>query len=52
MNFANIEENTPAYHREYDFFISKFASMCHASNSEVSKDARYAGLRGLRGSLI
>uniref|UniRef100_A0A8R1XLQ4 Uncharacterized protein n=1 Tax=Onchocerca volvulus TaxID=6282 RepID=A0A8R1XLQ4_ONCVO len=51
VNFANIEENTPAYHREYDFFISKFASMCHASNSETSKDARYAGLRGLRGVL-
>lgn len=52
VNFANIEENTPAYHREYDFFISKFASMCHANNSETAKDARYAGLRGLRGSLI
>ncbi|VDO33994.1 unnamed protein product [Onchocerca flexuosa] len=25
--------------------------MCHASNSETSKDARYAGLRGLRGVL-
>ncbi|VIO93757.1 Hypothetical 96.7 kDa protein C32D5.3 in chromosome II, putative [Brugia malayi] len=49
VNFANIEENTPAYHREYDFFISKFASMCYANNSETSKDARYAGLRGLRG---
>ncbi|VBB30779.1 unnamed protein product [Acanthocheilonema viteae] len=49
VNFANIEENIPAYHREYDFFISKFASMCHANNSEISKDARYAGLRGLRG---
>ncbi|KAM3719448.1 Protein EFR3 [Dirofilaria immitis] len=49
VNFANIEENIPAYHREYDFFISKFASMCHANNSKTSKDARYAGLRGLRG---
>ncbi|CAG9534710.1 unnamed protein product [Cercopithifilaria johnstoni] len=49
VNFANIEENTPAYHREYDFFISKFASMCHSNNSGISKDARYAGLRGLRG---
>ncbi|VDN33865.1 unnamed protein product, partial [Gongylonema pulchrum] len=50
VNFANIEENTPAYHREYDFFISKFASMCHAnSSSQNAKDVRYAGLRGLRG---
>uniref|UniRef100_A0A915PVY7 SGTA homodimerisation domain-containing protein n=1 Tax=Setaria digitata TaxID=48799 RepID=A0A915PVY7_9BILA len=51
VNFANIEENTPAYHREYDFFISKFASMCHANSSDTSKDARYAGLRGLREEL-
>ncbi|VDN04635.1 unnamed protein product [Thelazia callipaeda] len=48
VNFANIEENTSAYHREYDFFISKFASMCHANNKNY-QDVRYAGLRGLRG---
>uniref|UniRef100_A0A914RRY5 Uncharacterized protein n=1 Tax=Parascaris equorum TaxID=6256 RepID=A0A914RRY5_PAREQ len=48
VNFANIEENTPAYHRQYDFFISKFAAMCHSNQGEDAKAIRYAGLRGLR----
>uniref|UniRef100_A0A9J2P232 Uncharacterized protein n=1 Tax=Ascaris lumbricoides TaxID=6252 RepID=A0A9J2P232_ASCLU len=51
VNFANIEENTPAYHRQYDFFISKFAAMCHSNQGEDAKAIRYAGLRGLRGVL-
>uniref|UniRef100_A0A0N5AA46 Non-specific serine/threonine protein kinase n=1 Tax=Syphacia muris TaxID=451379 RepID=A0A0N5AA46_9BILA len=49
VNFANIEENTPAYHREYDFFISKFASMCFSNDPANAKAIRYAGLKGLRG---
>ncbi|VDK42174.1 unnamed protein product [Anisakis simplex] len=51
VNFAHIEENTPAYHRQYDFFISKFAAMCHSNQGENAKAIRYAGLRGLRGVL-
>ncbi|MFH4973809.1 hypothetical protein AB6A40_000518 [Gnathostoma spinigerum] len=51
VNFANIEENTPAYHRQYDFFISKFAEMCHSNQDGNAKAIRYAGLRGLRGVL-
>ncbi|VDM46756.1 unnamed protein product [Toxocara canis] len=51
VSFANIEENTPAYHRQYDFFISKFAAMCHSNQGTDAKAIRYAGLRGLRGVL-
>ena len=38
MKFANIEEDTPSYHRRYDFFVSKFSSMCH--NCVVDPDVR------------
>lgn len=51
VNFANIEENTPAYHRQYDFFISKFASMSYSNRGEDAKAIRCAGLKGLRGVL-
>ena len=27
VKFANIEEDTPSYHRCYDFFVSKFSAM-------------------------
>ena len=49
--FANIEEDTPSYHREYDFFVSKFSEMCYknGSNSEENKKVRMAGLSGLQG---
>uniref|UniRef100_A0A914VNN2 Uncharacterized protein n=1 Tax=Plectus sambesii TaxID=2011161 RepID=A0A914VNN2_9BILA len=51
VNFANIEEDTPSYHRRYDFFISKFSSMCHRKTADraLSRRLRFAGLRGLRG---
>ncbi|GMT14476.1 hypothetical protein PFISCL1PPCAC_5773 [Pristionchus fissidentatus] len=49
VKFSNIEENTPSYHRQYDFFISKFSQMCHSSHDEHWKVMRCAGLRGLRG---
>lgn len=51
MRFANIEEDTPSYHRRYDFFISKFSSMCHGSHEDVQlRDSiRVAGIRGLQG---
>lgn len=51
IRFANIEEDTPSYHRRYDFFISKFSSLCHSGVKEldVRCKLRVAGLRGLRG---
>lgn len=35
VKFANIEEDTPSYHRGYDFFVSKFSSMCHNNDGQV-----------------
>lgn len=51
VKFANIEEDTPSYHRRYDFFVSKFSSLCHDNNpdAELRKQLRLAGLRGLQG---
>lgn len=49
VGFSTIEEDSPSYHRQYDFFISKFSSMCHSSNGDSAKIRRYNGLRGLRG---
>ena len=34
VKFANIEEDTPSYHRGYDFFVCKFASLAHDTNSD------------------
>ena len=49
--FANIEEDTPSYHREYDFFVSKFSEMCYrdGASTEESKKIKMAGLSGLQG---
>ncbi|KAI6183672.1 hypothetical protein M3Y97_00514100 [Aphelenchoides bicaudatus] len=49
VRFSRIEEQAPAYHREYDFFISKFSSMCYAQHGGQIKNQRYNGLRGIRG---
>lgn len=53
VTFSNIEESSPSYHRQYDFFIDKFSQMCHANPQAAYGDdfrlARCAGLRGLRG---
>lgn len=51
VRFANIEEDTPSYHRRYDFFISKFSSMCHGNhdNIELRDSIRMAGIRGIQG---
>lgn len=51
VKFANIEEDTPSYHRRYDFFVSKFSSMCWFSSGS-ERDCfriRLAGLKGLQG---
>ncbi|CAK1543350.1 unnamed protein product [Leptosia nina] len=51
VRFANIEEDTPSYHRRYDFFVSKFSAMCHSNHSDkLTRDSiRLAGIRGLQG---
>ncbi|KAJ7381308.1 Protein EFR3 B [Desmophyllum pertusum] len=51
VKFANIEEDTPSYHRRYDFFVSKFSAMCWFSsgNERDCFRIRLAGLKGLQG---
>ncbi|KAK3930211.1 Protein EFR3-like protein cmp44E [Frankliniella fusca] len=51
VRFANIEEDTPSYHRRYDFFVSKFSAMCHSNhtNPDWCNQIRLAGIRGLQG---
>ncbi|NXW48169.1 EFR3A protein, partial [Nyctiprogne leucopyga] len=40
VKFANIEEDTPSYHRRYDFFVSRFSAMCHSCDHdpEIQKE--------------
>ncbi|KAF4022220.1 hypothetical protein G4228_014042 [Cervus hanglu yarkandensis] len=51
VKFANIEEDTPSYHRRYDFFVSRFSAMCHSyhSDPETRTEIRIAGIRGIQG---
>ncbi|XP_043193867.1 protein EFR3 homolog cmp44E-like isoform X3 [Amphibalanus amphitrite] len=51
VKFSNIAEDTPSYHRRYDFFVSKFSSMCHSSHADMDTrmELRTAGLQGLQG---
>uniref|UniRef100_A0A6Q2WR41 Protein EFR3 homolog A n=1 Tax=Esox lucius TaxID=8010 RepID=A0A6Q2WR41_ESOLU len=51
VKFANIEEDTPSYHRRYDFFVSQFSAMCHSTheNPETRTRIRVAGIKGLQG---
>ncbi|XP_046882714.1 protein EFR3 homolog A isoform X1 [Hypomesus transpacificus] len=51
VKFANIEEDTPSYHRRYDFFVSQFSAMCHSTHEdqEVRTRIRVAGIKGLQG---
>ncbi|XP_059061273.1 protein EFR3 homolog cmp44E [Achroia grisella] len=51
VRFANIEEDTPSYHRRYDFFVSKFSAMCHSNHGDASArdKIRLAGIQGLQG---
>ncbi|KAF9799880.1 hypothetical protein SFRURICE_017115 [Spodoptera frugiperda] len=50
VRFANIEEDTPSYHRRYDFFVSKFSAMCHSNHiDKPTRDSiRLAGIQGLQ----
>ncbi|NXA47623.1 EFR3A protein, partial [Nothocercus julius] len=51
VKFANIEEDTPSYHRRYDFFVSRFSAMCHSCDQdpEIQTEIRIAGIRGIQG---
>ncbi|XP_075057259.1 protein EFR3 homolog B isoform X3 [Mixophyes fleayi] len=51
VKFSNIEEDTPSYHRSYDFFVSRFSEMCHSSfeDMEIRTKIRMAGIKGLQG---
>ncbi|XP_044306352.1 protein EFR3 homolog A isoform X2 [Varanus komodoensis] len=51
VKFANIEEDTPSYHRRYDFFVSQFSAMCHSYHEDpkVQTEIRIAGIRGIQG---
>ncbi|XP_070700591.1 protein EFR3 homolog A [Pempheris klunzingeri] len=51
VKFANIEEDTPSYHRRYDFFVSQFSAMCHSTHedAETRTRIRVAGIKGLQG---
>uniref|UniRef100_A0A3B3Y1I0 EFR3 homolog B n=1 Tax=Poecilia mexicana TaxID=48701 RepID=A0A3B3Y1I0_9TELE len=51
VKFANIEEDTPSYHRSYDFFVSRFSEMCHSDHEdpEMQIKIRVSGIRGLQG---
>ncbi|GAB1299408.1 Protein EFR3 homolog A [Apodemus speciosus] len=56
VKFANIEEDTPSYHRRYDFFVSRFSAMCHSCHSDpeirterIEDLIRIAGIRGIQG---
>uniref|UniRef100_A0A674NAC4 EFR3 homolog B n=1 Tax=Takifugu rubripes TaxID=31033 RepID=A0A674NAC4_TAKRU len=51
VKFANIEEDTPSYHRSYDFFVSRFSEMCHSEHEDlyIQNKIRVSGIRGLQG---
>uniref|UniRef100_A0A670HXR2 EFR3 homolog B n=1 Tax=Podarcis muralis TaxID=64176 RepID=A0A670HXR2_PODMU len=51
VKFANIEEDTPSYHRSYDFFVSRFSEMCHSSHDDMDTRTkiRMSGIKGLQG---
>ncbi|EHH21945.1 hypothetical protein EGK_05120, partial [Macaca mulatta] len=49
VKFANIEEDTPSYHRSYDFFVSRFSEMCHSSHDDLEIKIRMSGIKGLQG---
>ncbi|XP_029925932.1 protein EFR3 homolog B-like isoform X1 [Myripristis murdjan] len=51
VKFANIEEDTPSYHRSYDFFVSRFSEMSQSSceDADVRTKIRVSGIRGLQG---
>lgn len=51
LKFSKIEEETPSYHRTYDFFIDRFSQMCHSDHSDVEGTRRQLRISGLEGLL-
>merc|ERR1711911_339431 len=51
LQFAQKEQDVPAYHIRYDFFISKFCQMCHSETNlpNVTTKIRVSGLQGIEG---
>uniref|UniRef100_A0AAY4B791 EFR3B protein n=1 Tax=Denticeps clupeoides TaxID=299321 RepID=A0AAY4B791_9TELE len=52
VKFANIEEDTPSYHRSYDFFVSRFSEIHSQLTICVLSGLlriRMAGIKGLQG---
>ena len=51
LQFAQKEQDVPAYHIRYDFFISKFCQMCHFETNlpSVTTKIRVSGLQGIGG---
>ena len=46
--FSQIKEDTPSYHRSYNFFIERFSSMCHVEHNDpdLTVKIRLSGLQG------
>ena len=56
LHFSKIKEETPVYHRTYDFFIERFSQMCHSDadglddqGKPLRERLRIAGLQGISG---
>ncbi|KAJ0062576.1 hypothetical protein NL108_017837 [Boleophthalmus pectinirostris] len=51
VKFANLDEDSPSYHRSYDFFVSRFSQMCLCQNPDLhtQNQIRVSGIRGLQG---
>lgn len=51
LAFSQIKEDTPSYHRSYNFFIERFSSMCHLEHNDpdLTVKIRLSGLQGLNG---
>ncbi|XP_067928396.1 protein EFR3 homolog B-like isoform X2 [Watersipora subatra] len=49
VKFSNVEEDTPSYHRRYDFFVSQFSAMCHSNHPTAKQRIRMAGVQGIQG---
>ena len=41
VKFANIDEDTPSYHRRYEFFISRFSQLCYGANDDLDYEKRF-----------
>lgn len=52
VKFANIEEDTPSYHRSYDFFVSRFSEMCHSNYEDPDIRTKLVDKRLIRLLLV